>query len=272
MRYTAEATMEERTLRDVERWKDKIEVRLDNRQVFFLFFGSALVACLLFTLGVVVGKRLESRGHAAAPEIEDPLAVLDRVATTPAAGAGEESLTFPRALIPSTSGKSKTASAPVAEAPAVEPVVVPVVEAKPEPVAAAPEKVVAAPAPVAAAPVPAPAATKVETLAAEEKPLAQKPERAVAAPVAAEEAAGTDKPADTRVFALQIGSFQDRAEADAFAAKFAGESTYIVVSNIPDKGVWYRVRLGSFTSNAAAVEGKKAFERKHHMIAYVAPK
>jgi DedD protein len=269
MRYTAEATMEERTLRDVERWKDKIEVRLDNRQVFFLFFGSALVACLLFTLGVIVGKRLESRGHAAAPEIEDPLAVLDRVATTPAPGAGEESLTFPRALVPSGSGKSKTATAaPVVEAPVVEPVVVPV-ETKPEPVVAT----APAPVPVAEPSAPEP---KVESPPVVEKPVVPKPERPVAAqtPTTTTETAGAEKAADTdtREFALQIGSFQDRAEADAFAAKFASESSYVVVSTIPDKGVWYRVRLGSFSSNADAIAGKKAFERKHHMIAYVAPK
>src|SRR3954464_11580093 len=85
MRYTSESTMDDRALRDVERWKDKIEVRLDNRQVFFLFFGSALVACMLFILGVMVGKRLESRGKAVAPEIEDPLALLDKVAAAPPA-------------------------------------------------------------------------------------------------------------------------------------------------------------------------------------------
>ncbi|HEY0713177.1 MAG TPA: hypothetical protein VGF45_10925, partial [Polyangia bacterium] len=76
------AGAEHRALRDLDRWKDKIEIRLDNRQVAFLFFGSALIACLLFILGVVVGKRLESRGHAMAPDIEDPLALLDRVAST----------------------------------------------------------------------------------------------------------------------------------------------------------------------------------------------
>src|SRR5882762_1820175 len=87
MRYTSDLGMNERSLRDVERWKDKIEVRLDNRQVFFLFFGSALVACLLFILGVMVGKRLESRGKAVAPEIEDPLTLLDKVAASPLAAA-----------------------------------------------------------------------------------------------------------------------------------------------------------------------------------------
>ena len=64
--------MEQQGLRDVDRWKDKIEVRLDNRQVAFLFFGSALVACLLFVLGVIVGKRLESRGRALAPGDRGP--------------------------------------------------------------------------------------------------------------------------------------------------------------------------------------------------------
>ena len=76
VRYTAIEGMEEPALRDVdrnaERWRDKIELRLDNRQVFFLFFGSAVVACMLFVLGVMVGKRIESRGQAASPELQDP--------------------------------------------------------------------------------------------------------------------------------------------------------------------------------------------------------
>ena len=61
----------------------KIEVKLDNRQVFFLFFGSAVVACMLFVLGVMVGKRIESRGQAEAPVLADPLAALDRAHQPP---------------------------------------------------------------------------------------------------------------------------------------------------------------------------------------------
>ena len=95
--------MEDRGLRDIERWRDKIEVRLDNRQVFFLFFGSALVACMLFVLGVIVGKRLESRGRAVSPEIEDPLALLDKVATSPRPAQG--GVTLPQALF-GTGGKN----------------------------------------------------------------------------------------------------------------------------------------------------------------------
>ena len=57
-----------------DRWRDKLELRLDNRQVFFLFFGSAVVACMLFILGVLVGKRIETRGQAEAamPQIPWP--------------------------------------------------------------------------------------------------------------------------------------------------------------------------------------------------------
>ena len=59
----------ERMLRDMERWKDRVELSLDNRQVFFLFFGSAVAACLIFALGVMVGKRLESRTREQAPPV-----------------------------------------------------------------------------------------------------------------------------------------------------------------------------------------------------------
>src|SRR5258708_38852985 len=107
VRYTAAAGMNETALRevnrlrDVDRWKEKIEVRLDNRQVFFLFFGSAVVACMLFVLGVIVGKRIESRGKAEGGEVQDPLAILDRVHHEPAPGAAAPAraeLTFPKAL------------------------------------------------------------------------------------------------------------------------------------------------------------------------------
>ena len=89
LRYTAVASMDGPPLEDVdqnvERWREKIEVKLDNRQVFFLFFGSAVVACMLFVLGVMVGKRIESRGQADAPVLQDPLAALDRAHQPPRA-------------------------------------------------------------------------------------------------------------------------------------------------------------------------------------------
>lgn len=91
---------------------------LDGRQIFFLFVGSALAACLIFALGVAVGRRVEQRAAArekAAPA--DPLAVLDEIANA------EESLTFHRAVLdrpppepvraPGVAGGSSQAERPV---------------------------------------------------------------------------------------------------------------------------------------------------------------
>ena len=51
-------------MRDLDRWKDKVEISLDGRQIFFLFFGSAVAACLIFVTGVLIGKRIEARALA----------------------------------------------------------------------------------------------------------------------------------------------------------------------------------------------------------------
>jgi len=333
MSYTSGATMDQRGLRDVERWRDKIEVRLDNRQVFFLFFGSALVACLLFVLGVVVGKRLESRGRAVAPEVEDPLALLDKVATTPRPTQAPP-VTFPQALFggkngqngakkadvkpaepkltevsksepvpPAEVGKateaakkseaSKTASPAPDKAPAKSTPgklmasldskpTEPVKPAEAKPIAVKPVAVVtptgtakpAVPAPAKPA-VPAPAKPSKTTIAS--APVAPAPAEATPAPsthlpVPVMGAAATDSAKGKGRFTLQLSAFQTRAEAEAFAAKFGSEKTYLVTSEIPGKGTWYRVRVGDFGSLKDATAGKLVFEKAHGVIAYVTPR
>jgi DedD protein len=257
MRYTSEAAMDDRGVRDGdhEHWKDKIEVRLDNRQVFFLFFGSALVACLLFILGVIVGKRLESRGKAVAPEVEDPLALLDKVAATPSAEGPA-----PPPLHP---------AAPVVAHVAARPEPAAKVTTPPKPV-----KPVARPAAAAAAPrstEPAAWGGEEEATAepepaaeADEKPVARKPPAAAAPP-----AAKAPKGPATGRFTLQLGAFPDRTEAEAFAKRF-GNQPYVVPAEIAGKGLWYRVRVGDFASAQEAVTAKLAFEKQHGVIALVA--
>ena len=253
MRYTSDAAMDDRGLREVERWKDKIEVRLDNRQVFFLFFGSALVACLLFILGVIVGKRLESRGKAVAPEVEDPLALLDKVAATPTTafeapsppapvgpGRAEGHAPAPRETAPA---RPHPPSKPPATDPPVTttraPSAAPPPETASEPAADSPGEDGAAPKPATAARKPA------------------------ATPPAVDPAKGKGR------FTLQLGAFPDRAEAEAFARRF-GPQPYVVPAEIAGKGLWYRVRVGDFASAKDAVAAKLAFEKDHGVIALVA--
>jgi cell division septation protein DedD len=275
--------MDDRGLRDIERWRDKIEVRLDNRQVFFLFFGSALVACMLFVLGVIVGKRLESRGRAVSPEIEDPLALLDKVATSPR--PAQSGVTFPQALF-GAGGKSsadKHAKKSSLPAPAVEDeaasrktlalakpsegntpapaALAPAVESKPAPVKATTKPEIKTGVAVVQAKPAEPAPAKA-------KPADVKESKPAVIPTVA--AAGDGKSKGR--YALQLSSFQDKSEAESFAQKFDGERPYMVVSEIPGKGTWYRVRVGDYASAKDAAAAKQSFEKKHSVIAYVAQK
>jgi DedD protein len=299
-KYTGEATMDEPALRDVDRWKEKIEVRLDNRQVFFLFFGSAMVACLLFVLGVIVGKRLESRGRAeAAPGVEDPLAALDRL-SAPGVGIGtrapgaavagtasDAALTFPRALAaPSTVGKlaslprplaapARAASAPAAAgrppAAAVRPAPAPAPAPAPVPV---PVPVpVPAPTPAAVTVTVAVAPPSKPVAAAPPKPVLTPPKPATPAPVKAAAVKPAIAPAPAPAAArgkylLHLSTFASRQDAEAFARRF--ENAYVMASDAPGKGTVYRVRVGNYGTIQEAAAAKSAFEQRHSVIAYVA--
>ena len=259
-------------------WRDKIEVRLDNRQVFFLFFGSALCACMLFVLGVIVGKRLESRGRAAIPEVQDPLAVLDRMnGGTPVAGAStstksEASLTFPKALI-SAPARPHGASLAAGRAAAAPAPAGPAAAAK----VSVPAKV--AP-PLAPKPTPAPAPTKVTAIANGKlaSTIAAKPALPAAATVAFAPAPPPAAPAPSTSaaasakgkYSLVLSSFPERAEAEALAKRFAVQGAYVAVAEGPGKANVYRVRVGNYASTQEAATAKTAFEKETKTIAYVA--
>ncbi|HEY4393502.1 MAG TPA: SPOR domain-containing protein [Polyangia bacterium] len=222
----------EETDRNVERWREKIEVKLDNRQVFFLFFGSAVVACMLFVLGVMVGKRIESRGQAEAPQLQDPLAALDRAQKPPVGvAAPDPQLTFASTL---TGGAKVKPMA--AHAAAGLPKVVAQKPATPKPVAAAPKPSSVAPKPVAVAR-PAPAPT-VDSAKARGK------------------------------FTLQISTFPTSADAEAFVQRYPG--AFVVAGDVPGKGMVYRVRFGNYPTYKDAAAAKDGFEKQHNLIALVA--
>jgi hypothetical protein len=223
---------------DVGRWREKVELRLDNRQVFFLFFGSAVVACMLFVLGVMVGKRIESRGQAEAPPMQDPLAALDRAHQPPVGVAAPESheLTFPSTLM----GASKAAKPSAAH---VAPPRAPSLVSAPKPAA-----------PVAPVKPAAPA-----------KPAAPKP----VAVVAPKPAAPPADPAKVKgKFTLQIRTFDSADEANTFARTYPG--AFVIPTETPGKGTTYRVRYGNFASFKEATAAKESFEKQHSMLALVA--
>jgi cell division septation protein DedD len=244
----------------VELYKDKIEVSLDGRQIFYLFFGGAVIVGLVFVLGVMVGRRVEARGHvdrASVAATVDPLAALDRL-------EGGNGLSFQGAL--------RGNDAPASD---VEKTIAAMQDKKADP-AKKPE--VKAEAPKVEAPkveekkieTPKVEEKKVEAKVEEKKPEAKKieekkiEEKKVEAKV--EEKKTDEKPR----FTLQLSSFQDKTEAQNYleAIKAQGYSAYVTEGAVDGKQ-YFRVRLGSYKSFDAAVEAKTEFEKSAKKIAIV---
>ncbi|HWM86802.1 MAG TPA: SPOR domain-containing protein [Kofleriaceae bacterium] len=262
--------------REGELFVEKVEVNLDGRQIFCLFCGGAVIASLVFVLGVTVGRRVEAREHVAAiagsSTTTDPLAALDQLAAEE--GAAGPELAFASTLRGERDGDplgavdlSLDRPAPRsdgdrAEGKAPEDRPEPKPEAKPEPKPEAKPEVKAETKPEAKP------EAKPE-VKAETKP--EQPTVAARAAQPAPEAAPAQVPAGSARFTLHLSSFQARGEADDLVSRLkkAGYQPYVVESVEEGKGTWYRVRVGYFGDYEGAVAGKTDFEKKQNIIAYV---
>lgn len=276
--------------REPELYKDKVEVSLDGRQIFYLFFGGAVLVGMVFVLGVMVGRRVESRSHVDrldhAQGTRDPLAALD--------GLEGKKLTFQSALVKTDPKTEVEHQIDQIEAKAKEP------EKKPAaPVADKPEKTdkIEKPADKKAddAKKPKDDKAKKDDKARKDggEPIT-KPDQAMAAPKKIEKADKAKKIDDTAIngdvvtamdppinakpeakvadakaetkggkFTLQLSSFQDRHEADNFlsSVKAAGYQAYVTEAEVSGKGTFYRVRLGTYRSLEAANDAKADVEK-----------
>jgi DedD protein len=73
-------------------------------------------------------------------------------------------------------------------------------------------------------------------------------------------------------FTLQLSSTQNREEADRFVAKLRdrGYAPYVLKAEVPGRGTWYRVRMGSFPTKEAAQRYLADFKRETQLQAFVA--
>jgi DedD protein len=233
-------------MRDMHKWKDKVELSLDNRQIFFLFFGLSVVGCFVFALGVMVGRRVEfdpvGEGQAAP---QGGLALLDEVAT-------EEPTTYGKAL---QQPEPMAALPPAAEGDAAAaPTDVPAEDVEPAMPGAAgkPGK-----------------ASKPSKPAAPSKPGAAPSADKPGALLAAGAKADATMPAGRR-FTLQMKAFAKPEDAEAFAAPLRGNGHDIRVEAHEIKGrIWHRVRMGEFETWEEGLAAKADFEKGEKTIAYV---
>lgn len=65
-------------------------------------------------------------------------------------------------------------------------------------------------------------------------------------------------------YTLQIAAYQEKemAEGDIKKMKRQGYAAFLVAFDLPGKGTWYRVRLGSFSSKASAEKLQKEVRAK----------
>ncbi|MEO6953602.1 MAG: SPOR domain-containing protein [Polyangia bacterium] len=223
-------------MRDLQHWKDKVELSLDGRQLFFLFFGGAVAACMLFALGIMTGRRLEARAIAMdTPSVEDPLAQLDQLGDLE-----DEDLTYHRALTRDAHKADKVVKPGTASA-AVSPSVA----------------LAQAPKPIAPKPT-----VKLPTL----------PETTIEAAHATAMKSDKEGGVATNHFTLQLSAFSAKRDADDFMRRVqaAGYHAFIVSSDLPGKGVLYRVRVGDYGTKDAALADKGAVEKKLRVAAYLA--
>ncbi len=250
-------------------YKDKIEVSLDGRQIFYLFFGGSVIVGLVFVLGVMVGRRVEARGHVERAQTQaavDPLAALDRL-------EGGGGLSFQGALrgsgdaqpsdVEKTIGEMAKAKEPAGKKPTA-PEAKKVEEAKAEPKI---EKKIEP----KIEPRLEPKLDKKSDEAKSEKKSDDKKSKSDDSDkktsdkefLAKLEKKSDDKPPEKRAkYTLQLSSFQDKGEAEAYLAtvKSNGFSPYITEAEVDGK-TYYRIRLGNYRSVDAANDAKSDVEK-----------
>jgi DedD protein len=237
-------------MRDTDRLREKLEVHLDSRQLFFLIFGGAVLACLVFVVGIMTGKRLEARSVKRQRPVTDELTLVDEESRTATKG-----LTFHDELVKPDSRSLGNVPKEVGEWKDMGQAPKP---ADPKVAAEAPKggkgKGMA----------PAAAVVKVEA-----EPKADAAETAEAAPGDGGEAKPAPVPA--RKYTLQVSAFQSKEEAEQMLKKLQeqGLRPYLSATSVASKGVWYRVRVGNFPSWKHAVDAKRKFEEQLNMTAYV---
>ena len=72
-------------------------------------------------------------------------------------------------------------------------------------------------------------------------------------------------------YTVQIAAYQEKemAEEDVKKMKTRGYAAFIVSSTMPDKGTWYRVRLGSFPNKAAAEKLLRQLQSKEGITSFI---
>ena len=230
-------------MRDLRKFRNKLTLELDNRQIAFLFAGLLAVLAVVFALGIVVGKG------------------LSRMDVQKAASSGASStfdMPAPKQIVanPIEIKEADLPKGPVELTPSPGTETINILNATPPPTP------------------PAPAPTSIPTPLPTPPPPTPKPATAPTPPPAPIPAAEeTPAPPKGAGWTVQLSAHPNEAEALAKQKQWLakGVQAYIVKATLPGKGVWYRVRVGQFATKAGAQQYGDALAAKEGIKPFITP-
>jgi cell division septation protein DedD len=242
-------------MRDLDQIRERDDSR-ESTKLVVLALGGLAAACVLFAVGVMIGRD----GDAARPaRREDPLARLDALAGQVAAQTPPP-VTYPSRLVDSP---VLPGAAPATTAPG-EPAIVPA-----RPAATVPETSARAAAVPAAALLEPGGRVRETPPAVAQLPVAPANHARIAPapPLAGPAPAGSDG-----AFTLQVSSFRTLASAQVFAQRLRerGHRAFVTSGASGTSGAtWHRVRIGPFASLREAQRYRADFEGRERLPTFV---
>jgi DedD protein len=222
------------------------------------------VACVVFAGLALGGRTSQTR-----PEKSDPLgelvsrrglAPVSSVSARPATDLSPTEVTFPRVLSdedrPTTALAAVHSNGPRSATPTPTPI-------RPPPPT---DRLSVVPLPAQAVLEASPVVTRPrDPLTKEASEVAQ----ISAAPTTGETAA----PGHEGGYQLQVSSFHTQAEAESFAEQLRarGHKAYVLEAHVSGRGTWFRVRVGPFPTQHAAMQYRAGFEAREHVVPFVVP-
>lgn len=275
-----------------------------GRRIGTVLMATLGIVGLTFAMGVVVGKAaepspaakkdpLDQLDRVAAATAPAAVAATGKPAVQPAVAIEANDLTFPKSLTDDEDRPEVIAALEAAareeqalEAPAKAPAAAEAEIAVAKPVTAAPAHppvaddsaddeaqdlpAAAAPAarsvPVVAAPAQLPASVAAGSTGRKLERQA-KHDQLVAAALPAEHAQERAPHGEEGEFTLQVISYDAPAPAQAFASSLRakGHEAFVTTADVPDRGRYYRVRIGPFANKERADAYRHKFEEQEHM-------
>ncbi len=255
-------------MRDNARIRERFELSLDGKQVSAIVVGALVLVAGTFVLGMSLGRHLSPRSEASstAPQpplarLDDPLPVAAQEEPPPAleahdalVGPLEKALPVPPMNPPGvqlTEARSSTATpasasgSPTSGSPT---------SGSPTSGSAPTSASTSSSAGPNARPSAALAATgsALPTPPAAEPPRAEPGRETVPAARPKAQRAAASVAAAKGAYTIQIGSSSRRADAERLAKRFESRRSRVIVADVPGKGRWYRVQVGSYATRDAA--------------------